>query len=98
MARDQRAVSVIRPYYDKYREGMEAEAATGVPDDIFRGPIPYHAFLTIAGDLFKIEGSGEYEQAIRKYFDHPNEQVRWWAEYALEVEGPTTAKRNAEYR
>jgi hypothetical protein len=53
--------------------------------------------LAIAGDLFKIEGSGEYEQAIRKYFDHPNEQVRWWAENALDVEGPTTLKRNAEY-
>jgi hypothetical protein len=97
IAGDRRAVEVIRPYYDKYREAMEAEAGTGVPDDIFRGPIPYHAFLAIAGDLFKIEGSGEYEQAIRKYFDHPNEQIRWWAENALDVEGPTTLKRNAEY-
>jgi hypothetical protein len=97
LAGDQCAVSVIRPYYDKYLKAMEAESVTGVPDDVFRGPIPYHAFLSIAGDLFKIEGSNEYEQAIRKYFDHPKEQVRYWAEHALGVEGPTTTKRNAEY-
>jgi hypothetical protein len=53
--------------------------------------------LSISGDLFKIEGSKEYEHAIREYFDHANEQVCWWAEHALGVEGPTTAKRNAEY-
>ena len=98
IARDRRAVAVLRPYYEKYLKAMEAEAATGVPDDVFWGSIPYHAFLSIAGDLFKIEGSSEYEQAIRKYFDHPNEQVRWWAEHALEVEGATTAKRNAEHQ
>ena len=97
IAGDRRAAAVIRPYYDKCRKAMEAEAVTGVPDDIIRGPTPYHAFLSISGDLFKIEGSKEYEQAIREYFDHANEQVRWWAEHALGVEGPTTAKRNAEY-
>ena len=69
---------------------MEAEAVTGVPDDVFFGPIPYPAFLSIAGALFKIEGSIEYEQVIRKYFNHPNEQVRYWAEHALNVEGPTS--------
>jgi hypothetical protein len=95
IAQDRRAVPVIRPYYEKYLKAMEAEAVTGVPDDVFSGAIPYHAFLSIAGDLFKIEGSNEYEQAIRKYFDHPKEQVRWWAENALGLEGPTTAKRNA---
>jgi len=94
---DQRAVSVIRPYYDEYLKAMEAEAATGVPEDIFFGPIPYHAFLAVAGDLFKITRSEEYEQAVRRYFDHPNEQVRWWAEHALDVKGPTTQKRNEEY-
>lgn len=98
IAGDRRAVAVIRPYYDKYVKAMEAEAVTGVPENVFWGPIPYHAFLSIAGDLYKIERSAEYEQAVRKYFDHPNEQVRWWAEHALEVEGPTTAKRNAEYK
>lgn len=98
IAGDRRAVVAIRPYYDKYLEAMEAESATGVPDDIFRGPIPYQALLAIAGSLFKIEGSNEYEQAIRKYFDHSKEQVRYWAEYALGVEGPTTARRNAEHR
>ena len=98
MAKDRRAVAAIRPYYDKYCKAMEVEAVTGVPDDVFFGPVPYHAFLSIAGDLFKIEDSEEYEQAVRKYFDHPNEQVRWWAEHALGVEGPTTMKRNAEYQ
>jgi hypothetical protein len=98
IAGDRRAVAAIRPYYDKYLKAMEGEAVTGVPDNVFWGPIPYHAFLSIAGDLYKIEGSGEYEQSVRKYFDHPNEQVRWWAEHALGVEGPTTAKRNAEDR
>ncbi len=98
MAGDRRATAVIRPYFDEYLKAMEAESVTGVPQDVFRGPIPYHAFLAIAGDLFKIEGSGEYEQAVRKYLNHPNEQVRWWAENALGIEGPTTAKRKAEYQ
>lgn len=97
LASDQRAAAVIRPYYDKYLKAMEAESVTGAPDDVFCGPIPYHAFLSIAGALFKIEGSKEYDQSIRKYLDHPKEQVRYWAEHALGVEGPTTKKRNAEY-
>lgn len=95
---DKRAIGAIRPYYDKFRREMEKEAAIGVPDDIFFGPIPYHAFLAVAGDLYKLDRSDEYELAVRKYFDHPSEQVRWWAENALAVEGPTTLKRNAEYR
>jgi hypothetical protein len=97
LAGDPRAVPVIRPYYEKYLKAVEAESITGVPDDVFFGPIPYHAFLATAGELFKITRSEEYEQAVRKYFDHPNEQVRWWAENALEAEGPTTLKRKAEY-
>ena len=98
IAGDQRAVAIIRPFYEKCRKAMEEEAVIGVPDDIFRGPIPYHAFLSIAGDLYKIDPSVEYEQAIRKYLDHPNERVRYCAENALGVEGPATAKRNAEWR
>ena len=98
MAGDQRGVAVIQPYYEEYRKRMEAEKETGTPDDVFRGPIPYHAFLAICGDLFKITGSKEYEDAARKYFDHRKEQVRWWAEHALEIEGPTTQKRNTEYK
>ena len=93
----ERAVPVIRPYYEKYLKAMEAETVTGVPDDVFFGPIPYHAFLSIAGDLFRITRSHEYEVAISGYFDHTNEQVRWWAEHALDVKGPTTLKRNEEY-
>lgn len=96
MAKDARAVASIRPYYDHYLKAMEVEAVTGIPDDLSRGPVPYFSFLCIAGSLYQIEGSSEYEHAIRKYFDHPKEQVRWWAEYALGVEGPTTAKRRAE--
>jgi hypothetical protein len=62
------------------------------------GPIPYFPYLVAAGALFKITGSPEYEQSIRKFFDHEKEQVRYWAEHALEIEGPTTEKRNAEYQ
>jgi hypothetical protein len=98
MAEDQRAVAVIQPYYEMCRKRMEAEKDTGIPDDVFFGPIPYHAFLSICGDLFKITASKEYEEAARKYFDHPKEQVRWWAEHALGIEGPTTQKRNTEYK
>jgi hypothetical protein len=97
LAGERRAVPVIRPYYEKYLNAIEAEAEIGVPADIFFGPIPYHAFLAIAGDLFRITRSEEYEQAIRKYFDHPQEQVRYWAEHALDVEGSTTLQRKAEY-
>jgi hypothetical protein len=98
IAGDKRATVVIRPYYDRYLKAMEAEAVSGIPDDVFWGPIPYHAFLSIAGDLFKIEGSHKYEQAIRSYLEHPKEQVRYWAEYALGVEGPAMTKRNAKYQ
>lgn len=98
MAGDQRGVAVMQPYYEKYRKRIEAEKETGIPDDVFFGPIPYHAFLSICGDLFKITGLKEYEDAARRYFDHPKEQVRWWAEHALGIEGPTTQQRNAEYK
>jgi hypothetical protein len=97
LAADHRATEVIRPYYDKLSKAMEKEAALGIPDDIFWGPIPYFEFLCVAGDLFRIEGSRECEEVVRGYFDHPVEQVRWWAEHALEVNGPTTLKRNEEY-
>ena len=98
ITKDRRAISSIRPYYDEYLKAMEAETVSGIPDDVFWGPIPYFPFLCIAGNLYQIEGSSEYEQAIRKYFDHPKEQVRYWAEHALGVEGPITAKRRAEDR
>ena len=92
MSQDKRAVTPILPFYEKYQRGIEREASIGVPDDVFRGPIPYFPYLVTAGALFKITGASEYEEAIRKFFDHENEQVRYWAEHALEVEGPTTAK------
>jgi hypothetical protein len=97
LAGDPRAVPVIRPSYEKFLKAMDAEAVMGVPDDVVFGPVPYHTFLAIAGVLYKITHSEEYEQAIRKYFDHPNEQVRYWAEHALDEEGATTRKRKAEY-
>jgi len=97
IAKDRRAVASIRPYYDQYLKAMEGEAITDVPDDVFWGPIPYFPFLCIAGSLYQIDGSSEYSESIRKYLDHPKEQVRYWAEHALGVEGPTTTKRKAEY-
>ena len=69
-----------------------------MPEDVFFGPIPYFSYLCACGALGKVGGAPEYEQAIRKYFDHPSEQVRYWAEHELEIKGPTTAKRVAEYR
>jgi hypothetical protein len=70
----------------------------GVQEDVFSGPIPYFPYFVIAGALFKITGSPEYEQSIRKFFDHENEGVRFWAELALEIEGPTTEFFNAGRR
>lgn len=98
MAKDERAVGAILPFYEKYKRAVETEAVIGVQEDVFRGPIPYLPYLTAAGALFKITGWPEYEQAIRKFFDHEKEQVRYWAEHALEIEGPTTSKRNTEYK
>jgi len=97
MSQDKRAVAAIRPFYEKYQKAVDTEAQVGVPSDVFFGPIPYFPYLTTAGALFKITRSPEYEQSIRKFFDHEKEQVRYWAEHALEIEGPTTTKRKAEY-
>ena len=98
MCQDTRAVAAMRPFYEKYKKAMDAEVSIGVPEDVYFGPIPYHAFLSTAGSLFEITGSSEYEEAIRKFFDHEHKQVRYWAEHALKVEGPTTANLYAEYK
>jgi hypothetical protein len=98
MAKDNRAVAAIRPFYEKYKNIVDTEPVVGVQADVFRGSIPYFPYLVAAGALFKITGSPEYEQSIRTFFDHEKEQVRYWAEHALEIEGLTTAKRNAEDR
>jgi hypothetical protein len=90
LAKDKRATLAIRPYFDKYRKAVEAERVTGVPDDVVFGPIPYHAYLVASGALLKIDGSPEYERAIRTYLDHSHKQVRWWAERALEGDEPTS--------
>jgi hypothetical protein len=60
----------------------------GVPDDVFFGPIPYHAYFVAAGALLQIEGTPEYEVAIQAFLNHPNEHVRWWAEHALQGAEP----------
>jgi len=98
MSKDPHAAAAIRPFYEKYRTAIEAEKTTGVPDDVVFGPLPYHAYFVAAGALLEIEGSAEYEQAIRRFLGHQHEQVRWWAEHALKTQGPTIAKRNAEHR
>jgi hypothetical protein len=96
--KDRRAAAAIRPYYEKYRAAVQAEKVIGVPEDVVFGPIPYFPYLCACGALVQVDGAPEYEQEIRRYFEHSNEQVRWWAEHALGIEGPTTAKRNAEQR
>ena len=101
MAGNRRAVAAIRPYYDKYFRAMEAEVVTGVPDDIFRGPIPYHAFLAIAGDLYKIEGSVNTNRlsasisTIRtsKYGGGP--RMRWGSKGQLQLNGTPSIRKNA---
>jgi hypothetical protein len=98
MAKDTSAVAAIWPFYERYKKIVDTEPVLGVQEDVFWGPIPYFPYFVAAGALFEITGSPEYEQAIRKFFDHEKEQVRYWAEHALEIEGPTTEKRNAEYR
>jgi hypothetical protein len=97
MGKDERAVAAILPFYERYKTAVDAEPVLGVQEDVFRGSIPYFPYLTAAGALFKITGSPEYGESIRKFLDHEKEQVRYWAERELEIEGPTTAMRNAEY-
>jgi len=98
LSRDRRAAAAIKPYYEEFKNAVQVESQIGVPGDVFFGPIPYHAYFAAAGAMVKTDGSPEYESEIRKYFDHPSEQVRYWAEHALGVEGPTTSKRNEEYK
>lgn len=94
---DRRAAGAIRPYYDEFRKALEQEARIGAPKDVVFGPLPYHAFFAAAGAMVRTDGSPEYELEIQKFFNHPSEQVRIWAEHALGVEGPTTKKWNKEY-
>jgi hypothetical protein len=98
MTEDRRAAAAIRPYYEEFKQAVKLEAQIGVPSDVFFGPIPYHAYFVATGAMAKTEGSPEYEIEVREYFNHPSEQVRYWAEHALGVEGPTTLKRNEEYK
>lgn len=95
---DRRAAAAIKPYYEEFKEAVKAEAQVGVPSDVVFGPIPYLAYFAAAEAMVKTDGSPEYETEIRRYFNHPSEQVRYWAEHALGVEGPSTSKRNEEYQ
>ena len=88
LAKDKRATPAIMPYFDKYQKAVEVEVENGLPEDVVFGPIPYHAYFVASGALLKIDGSPEYERAIRKYLDHSNKQVRWWAERALQGDEP----------
>jgi|HubBroStandDraft_6_1064221.scaffolds.fasta_scaffold114213_2 hypothetical protein len=90
IAKERRAASAIKSYYEQYRQLVETESITGIPNDVVFGPIPYHAYFVACEALLKIDGSTEYDQAIRKYVDHPHQQVRRWANYALKNEEPTT--------
>jgi hypothetical protein len=58
---------VIKPHYEKYRQPVETESATGIPEDVVFGPIPYRAYFVACAALLKIDGSPEYDKAIRKY-------------------------------
>lgn len=95
---DRRAAAAIKPYYIEFKNALKVESQIGVPGDVFFGPIPYHAYFAAASAMVTTDGSPEYEKEIKQYFNHPNEQVRYWAEHALGVEGPTTSKRNEEYK
>ncbi len=95
LSKDQRAVAAIKPFYERCKHQLES-GAVSAPQDSFWALVPYHEYLAICEALRNTDGSPEYEQEIRKYLNHPVEQVRWWAEYALGIEGPVTAKRNRE--
>jgi hypothetical protein len=82
--KDKRATPAIRPYFDKYQKAVETEVENGIPEDVVFGPIPYHAYLVASGALWEINRSPEYEMAIRKYLNHSNKQVRYWANSALQ--------------
>lgn len=97
LSKDPRTIPAIRPYFEKYSEQMEKEKLIGVPNDVVFGPVPYSQYFFVCEALLKITGAKEYDDAIRKYLDHENEQVRWWAEHSLGIEGPTAAKRTAEH-
>jgi len=56
LLKDSRAEAAIRPYLEKYKKAMEAETDIGVPDDVFRGPIPYLPYLTAAGLSLRLLG------------------------------------------
>ena len=81
IARDQRAVPILLPYFDEYRR-----AAQAVPERVdasFEDVLPIAEFLWCSEALWKITDSKEFADGIRTYLKHPHPQVRWWAGHAL---------------
>lgn len=59
------------------------------------------ASLTLTAGLLGLmvginnQESWRYEGEVRKYLDHPNERVRYWAQDALGIERRTTTKQDS---
>lgn len=83
LAKATEAVPAILPYYRQYREAVEIEKTTGVPEDLICGPIPYSRYIWCCEALWRITGAQEYANNIRGFLTHSHEQVRRWAEMAL---------------
>ena len=98
LSKDQRAVAAIKPFFQRCRQKLESKSESDANQDSFWALVPYHEYLAICAALRSTEGSPEYEQEIRKYLNHPVEQVRWWAEHALGIDGPVTTQRNREFQ
>jgi hypothetical protein len=83
LAKVTEAVPAILPYYRKYREAVEVEKTTGVPEDVIFGPVPYSRYIWCCEALWRITGAEEYASNIRGFLNHSHAQVRCWAEMAL---------------
>ena len=81
IARDQRAVSVLLPYYDDY--SSQAQAVPERADASFEDVLPIAQFLWCSEALFRITESKKFADGIRAYLKHPHPQVQWWARHAL---------------
>jgi hypothetical protein len=54
ISKDARAVPIIRPYFEKYRDEVEKEKAAGVPNDVVFGPIPCSAYSRLRRPFCKL--------------------------------------------
>jgi hypothetical protein len=48
MAKDDRAVAALLPWYEKYKQEVVRESDIGIPEDVVFGPIPYFPYLITA--------------------------------------------------